>query len=181
MDVLGITYKMCIVSGDRIGRKGALYLGISICVPSVFLGGFAPTYIVYIALRFLTCTVIVFGWIAGHNFQIEFFSKSYRRASYCLNTILAHISGFSLPFLVFFNRNWTEMHIWCAIVSCLAFPLYFLIPESPRWLVANGKWQRAEIIFKVSRFESMHNNSINDTNQPNFKKVLKMCKLHERH
>ncbi len=58
-------------AGDRFGRKRAMFCGMFIVVPSVILGGFVSNYLGYIILRLLSCTCIVFSWIAGHNFQVK--------------------------------------------------------------------------------------------------------------
>lgn len=58
--------------GDKIGRKKAMFIGITVAVPCVFLGGFTRNYGLYILLRLVACTTIVFSWISAHNFQVKF-------------------------------------------------------------------------------------------------------------
>ena len=41
------------------------------------------------------------------------------------------------------NRTWTGIHIWVGVVTGLILPMYFLIPESVRWLAQNGKQDEA--------------------------------------
>ena len=158
------------LEGDKIGRKSAMFLGMTLVVPAVILGGWASNYWLYVFLRLVSCTVIVFCWIASHNFivynpkictkttdssnfplplQIEYFSKSHRRHAVALNNLIAHITNFTLPALVYFNRDWTSMHVAGGLVAALAFPTYFFFPESFRWLVSNGRWREAEVIFQV--------------------------------
>ena len=74
------------VSGDKVGRKRAMLTGITIVLPSLFLGGFVGHYFSYILLRFVTCTAIVFCWVAAHNLVVSF-SMNY---TLCFNsTVLA--------------------------------------------------------------------------------------------
>ncbi|XP_059089923.1 organic cation transporter protein-like isoform X2 [Tigriopus californicus] len=134
--------------GDKIGRKKAMFIGITVAVPCVFLGGFTTNYELYIVLRLLACTTIVFSWISAHNFQIEYFSKSYRRVALTLNNLTSHIIGFTLPLLAYYFRHWSTLHVVVAVTSSLAIPTYFVIPESYRWLATNGRWQEAETILK---------------------------------
>ena len=55
---------------DRIGRKAVCLLGLVVIVPSVLLGGFVHSYWTYVALRYLCCTAMVFGWIGCHVFVV---------------------------------------------------------------------------------------------------------------
>ena len=56
---------------DRIGRKSVCLLGLSVVVPTVLLGGFVHSYMAYVALRYLCCTAMVFGWIGCHVFVVS--------------------------------------------------------------------------------------------------------------
>ena len=55
---------------DRFGRRRAMSLGMSVAVPAVAAGAMVQSYAAYVALRLVTCTVIVFSWISVHNFQV---------------------------------------------------------------------------------------------------------------
>merc|ERR1711983_267742 len=35
--------------------------------------------------------------------------------------------------------TWTMVHVWIGLVCVLVLPVYFLVPESPRWLAQNGQ------------------------------------------
>ena len=60
------------------------------------------------------------------------------------------IIGLSLPLgyyifnlIAYLNRTWTGIHIWVGVVTGLILPMYFLIPESVRWLAQNCKEDEA--------------------------------------
>ena len=74
--------------GDRIGRRRALFLGMLLVQPLVIAGGFVSNYGLYVLLRLATCTCLVFGWIANHNIQLEYFSKVRGRNKKIFNTWL---------------------------------------------------------------------------------------------
>lgn len=43
-----------------------------------------------------------------YNFfsKLEYFSKTYRKTSFCVNQTIGHFLGFALPLLIYFNRDW---------------------------------------------------------------------------
>ena len=61
-----------ISSGDKFGRRTALYTGMAISIPCTIIGGFVQNYALYVLLRLITCACLVFGWIACHNIQVSF-------------------------------------------------------------------------------------------------------------
>ncbi len=54
---------------DKIGRKAAIMMAIAIVVPSLIGGGFTTSLWGYVILRYISCTVIVFGWIGSHSLK----------------------------------------------------------------------------------------------------------------
>eukprot|EP00095_Tigriopus_kingsejongensis_P007773 maker-scaffold154_size301342-snap-gene-2.22 protein:Tk07773 transcript:maker-scaffold154_size301342-snap-gene-2.22-mRNA-1 annotation:"hypothetical protein BRAFLDRAFT_225757" len=148
--MLGLTFGSLIGGplGDKIGRRKAMFTGITVAIPCVFLGGFTHNYAMYIFLRLVACTTIVFSWIASHNFQVEYFSKTYRRVAVTLNNLTSHLIGFTLPLLAYYFRYWSSLHVVCALASMLALPTYWMIPESYRWLAINDRWEEAVDILK---------------------------------
>ena len=85
---------------------------------------------------------------------MDFFDKSYQR-SWVLAPKISKFVGAEAPIspiqtrtlkvhqypfglIVYLNRTWTGIHVTCGIISAIAMLLWFLIPESPRWLAQNG-------------------------------------------
>jgi len=46
--------------------------------------------------------------------------------------------------LAYFLRDWSLLQLSFAITSIGLVSIYFLVPESPRWLLNHGKIQQAE-------------------------------------
>lgn len=134
---------------DKIGRKTAVLTAVAVAVPCLIGGGYVANYSGYVFLRYITCTVIVFGWIGSHSFKIEYFTKSKRTFSIAIDNCVGHLCGLTLPLIASFKRDWTAMHICAGIVSAVALPTtYFAVPESSRWLVSNNRAGKAEEILR---------------------------------
>jgi hypothetical protein len=54
--------------------------------------------------------------------------------------------------ILYFTQNWQALHFEVATACSAGLPLlYFLIPESPRWLVMHNREEEAiEILLKVN-------------------------------
>ena len=130
---------------DHFGRKKSIFIGAFIIIPCVFLGGAVVNFYVYFILRLVTCIALPIMWISGHTYGLEYFSPKYRKLMICVKDI--PIAGYLLALLVYYNRDWRHLHFWTGTLCLVGLPAYFLIPESPRWLAANGRVDEAERVF----------------------------------
>ncbi|CAJ1072042.1 solute carrier family 22 member 4-like isoform X2 [Xyrichtys novacula] len=76
--------------------------------------------------------------------------SSSARVSY---TLLGHSLGFGLgyallPLVAYFIRGWRLLLVASAIPSLLFLPSWWLIPESPRWLLQKGRVEEAERVIR---------------------------------
>lgn len=70
--------------GDKFGRKKAMFLGLAMVIPSVFVGGFVPNFYVYTLVVLIACSASPIIWICGHNYCMEYFSPRNRKIFFCL-------------------------------------------------------------------------------------------------
>ena len=67
--------------GDRIGRKKSMFLAAAIILPSVILGGYTSSYIVFLMAKLLNSLALPMIWITfqasrSTSFRITFFSRT---------------------------------------------------------------------------------------------------------
>jgi high-affinity Fe2+/Pb2+ permease len=64
----------------------------------------------------------------------------------------------------YLNRTWTGIHIGVGVAVAVSLPVYFLIPESPRWLAQNNMTDQAiKILFKMAKMNGKHITSDQET------------------
>lgn len=132
--------------GDKLGRKNAMFVATAVNIPCIIASGFIPNYHVYVVLRFITCACLPVIWVTSHTYGLEYFSPKHRKVIICIKDI--PINAYVIVLVIYLNRHWAYMHLWVGLISCLALPAYFFVPESPRWLASNNRKDEAEEIFK---------------------------------
>lgn len=127
--------------GDKFGRKRACFLAIASIVPSTIIAGFVQSYIAYACFHLITMTCLPVIWVNAYVYATEIFTPNWR---------YIFIGLFELPFgyyiynlIAYLNTSWSYIHLWTGIVTALVLPLYFVLPESARWLAQNNQEDQA--------------------------------------
>ena len=92
-------------------------------------------------------------------------SASYVWASECVPlsnkplafTMINVFDAFPIPFLclyfAFVSKDWYPLQFYVLLLSYFSFVLTFLCPESPRWLLVNGRTKEAiEVLNYIARW-----------------------------
>ena len=138
--------------GDRFGRKITILWSHIILAPIVMFAGFSPNYPIYALLRFISATCQPIMWISGHVLTLELFGKEYRKSIAIVKDFFAPMSELVLCVIIYTTRHWTYIHIWAGVGILIPLPLYFFVPESPRWLAINGRVNEAkEILLNIGK------------------------------
>ncbi|XP_009635480.1 solute carrier family 22 member 2 isoform X1 [Egretta garzetta] len=128
---------------DRFGRKFCLLSTILANVVCGILLVFMPTYLWIVILRFLQGLVSKGCWIAGYILATEVVGPKYRRTVGIL-----YQTAFSVGLLVFDAiayaiPHWRWLQLTVTLPSCFFLLYYWCLPESPRWLISQGKNDKA--------------------------------------
>ena len=136
--------------GDKFGRKKAMFLAIAIIVPVTIINGHMTSYYAYAIFHFITMMCLPVIWVNAYVYSTEVFIPKWR---------YAFIGFFEIPIgyyiynlIAYLNTTWTGIHIWVGIVTALVLPLYFILPESARWLAQNKKEEAAmEVLLRIAK------------------------------
>ncbi|XP_060802617.1 beta-alanine transporter-like [Amyelois transitella] len=133
---------------DSIGRKPSFFIYLLIeCIFGVATA-FAQNYVLWIIFRFGVGFTVPAIMATPYVLAIELVGPRCRTLCTILSNIAYSLGLIFLSGVVYLVRDWRHL----ALATTLPFICFFLylwpMPESPRWLLARGRFEEAEVILK---------------------------------
>ncbi|PIC41606.1 hypothetical protein B9Z55_008966 [Caenorhabditis nigoni] len=125
--------------GDHFGRKPVSFVGIFIGITFGVASGFAPTWQVFAAFRFIVGTSIASILIVFYAYILEFiepeqrvFLRSFFNWGYArlVFTLACFICGY-----------WRSAAIVTSLLSLPILPVLLVLPESPKWYATKKRFR----------------------------------------
>ncbi|XP_041863615.1 solute carrier family 22 member 5-like isoform X3 [Melanotaenia boesemani] len=134
---------------DRYGRKPVLFLTIGLQTAFTFAQVFSTSWIMFLILLFFNGLGQMSNFVAALVLGAEILTGNIRVLYSSLGSNLSFAIGYMvLPLCAYFLRDWKSLLLVLS-VPCLVFiPLWWVIPESPRWLLSQGRVEEAEAIVR---------------------------------
>ncbi|XP_068617442.1 uncharacterized protein [Battus philenor] len=128
---------------DRFGRKNASCLSFTTCVIFAAVSAVVPEIWMFLICRFLIGTSVGGTMLCTYVLMMELSGKSFRPFLIGLFEI-SYITGyFSLPIIAYFVREWRYLQLVTSVPWVFVILTYWLLPESPRWLITISKKKEA--------------------------------------
>ncbi|KAG1347447.1 organic cation/carnitine transporter 2 [Cocos nucifera] len=139
------------LADSLLGRKKMLFYSCLTMSLAGTLTVISPNIWVYSALRFICgfgrATVVTCALVLS----TEIVSKKWRDGVSIIGFVCFGLGFLSLPAMAYVNRgsSWRTLYLWTSVPSfCYSILLYFLVQESPRWLLVRGRREEAIHILK---------------------------------
>ncbi|XP_060526541.1 organic cation transporter protein-like isoform X2 [Cylas formicarius] len=144
---------VCGIISDKYGRKKTLLASIFIQSTLGTVIALAPWFELYVLLRcclgFISVSVVFSGFILA----IELVGGHWRTItgiSYLFPVSLGYVLIAGLAWLL---PNWRHLQLSLSLPGFLFLGLWFIVPESPRWLLALGRTKEVlQIMETAARF-----------------------------
>ncbi|XP_013173246.1 PREDICTED: organic cation transporter protein-like [Papilio xuthus] len=130
-------------SSDRYGRKIATCLAFTTTVIFVIISAVVPEIWMFLVCRFLIGTGVGGTMLCSYILVIELSGKSFRAYLTGLFEI-SYLTGYLVhPIIAYYVREWRYLQLVTSVPWVFVLLNFWLLPESPRWLITMGKKEEA--------------------------------------
>ncbi|XP_045895960.1 solute carrier family 22 member 5-like isoform X1 [Micropterus dolomieu] len=134
---------------DRFGRKPVLFLTMAVQTIFTFAEIFSPSWTVFAILLFISGLGQISNYVAAFVLGTEILTGDVRVLFSSMGVCLGFAFGYMmLPLFAYFLRDWKSLLLALSVPGLLYLPLWWFIPESPRWLLSQGRAEEAEAIVR---------------------------------
>jgi MFS family permease len=125
---------------------GAVFIQLITCAAAAF----APEYWSFTFLRFILGMATGGTMVAGYVLTMEFIGKNYREPTSALYQLPFNFGHLLLAGLGYYFRSWSSLQLILTFPSVIMLVYYWVMPESPRWLLAVGETDKAVVVLEKS-------------------------------
>ncbi|KAF1378330.1 hypothetical protein PFLUV_G00189420 [Perca fluviatilis] len=134
---------------DRFGRKPVFFATLAVQTLFSFVTIFSPSWTVFFILFFTSGLGQFSNYVSAIVLGTEILTGNVRVMFSSLGVSLGFAVGYmTLPLLAYFLRDWKSLLLAISLPGLLYLPLWWFIPESPLWLLSQGRVEEAETIVR---------------------------------
>eukprot|EP00803_Ostreobium_quekettii_P007621 evm.model.scf_75.3 EVM.evm.TU.scf_75.3 scf_75:14532-21992(-) len=124
---------------DKYGRRKAMYAATGIAGVSTLLSGLAPSYWFYVSFKLLAGIGFGGEGLASFVLMTELVGPTWRGKAGIATQFFFTAGECLLAALAFAIHGWRDLSLVAAIITISYFVTWLSIPESPKWLLVNGR------------------------------------------
>ncbi|KAL2778795.1 solute carrier family 22 member 4 [Daubentonia madagascariensis] len=142
---------------DRFGRKNILFTTMAVQTGFSFLQIFSINWEMFTVLFVIVGMGQISNYVVAFILGTEILGKSVRIIFSTLGVCTFFAVGYMLlPLFAYFIRDWRMLLLALTVPGVLCVPLWWFIPESPRWLISQRRFKEAEdIIHKAAKMNNI--------------------------
>ncbi|KAF5900749.1 solute carrier family 22 member 4, partial [Clarias magur] len=136
---------------DRFGRKTILFATMGTQLVCSLLQVVSVSWEMFLISFCLTGFGQNSNYMAAFVLGSELLGKNMRLAYSVMGVCVFYAIGYALvPLFAYFLRSWRILLLSLSLPALLYIPLWWFIPESPRWLLSKGRVQEAEDMLRAA-------------------------------
>uniref|UniRef100_A0A3B4UJH1 Solute carrier family 22 member 7-like n=1 Tax=Seriola dumerili TaxID=41447 RepID=A0A3B4UJH1_SERDU len=143
---------------DKYGRKNTLLASYIMVIVFGFSSAFANSYVLFAVLRFLTGFALTGISINSIVLSIEWVDIGHRSFIGVIGSLAWSVGNMLLAGFALLVTDWRTLIMTVTAPLGFAVLTWWWIPESARWLLANGKVERAQ--FYLDKYTLQHRDTV---------------------
>ncbi|KAK6169655.1 hypothetical protein SNE40_020657 [Patella caerulea] len=136
------------IISDNIGRRKTLMMSLAVMTVSGITTAFSTELVSFLIGRFFVGISTMSCFLISYVIGMEFVGPSKRKLASNGFMFSWVIGLFMLGLLAFFIRDWKNLTLVTTVPNILFISYWWLLPESPRWLLSKGRYKEAEEIIQ---------------------------------
>uniref|UniRef100_A0A670Y6B3 Solute carrier family 22 member 4 n=1 Tax=Pseudonaja textilis TaxID=8673 RepID=A0A670Y6B3_PSETE len=134
---------------DKFGRKAILFATMGVQTGFSFLQIFSISWEMFTVLFLIVGMGQISNYVVAFILGTEILGKSVRVIFSTLGVCIFFAIGYMLlPLFAYFIREWRMLLLALTVPGVCCIPLWWFIPESPQWLISQGRFKEAEVIIR---------------------------------
>ncbi|KAK9503275.1 hypothetical protein O3M35_011879 [Rhynocoris fuscipes] len=137
---------------DKYGRKKGFIISCVMYMIASTIAGVTHFYSIFLILRFIIGVAGSGVYSAGFTILTEMTVKRWRTWLGVVYNISYSFGYIILPIFAYFSSDWRQLQYYMCIPSYLLIINCWLLPESARWLITEGRYEEAKKTVYGKRF-----------------------------
>lgn len=125
-----------------------MLLAVVIQVSMGVASAFAPDFWTFTFFRFLVGMSVGGTMVTGFVIVMEFVGTRYRDVISALYQVPFNLGHMLLPVAAYIFRDYSDFQLSISLPTIILLSYFFLVPESPRWLIAVKRTDEAITILE---------------------------------
>ncbi|XP_069134981.1 organic cation transporter protein-like isoform X2 [Argopecten irradians] len=131
---------------DGIGRRKTFILAVITMLASTLALAFSPNYAAFCAFIAMIGATTQGVFLVGFVIGMELVGPSRRTFTGIVSEYFFALGLVILSGVAYFIRHWEYIEIACAAPFSIILVYWWLLPESPRWLITKRRYEEAKVI-----------------------------------
>merc|ERR1712123_413915 len=146
---IGLSNLLAGALSDAFGRRVLVLTMATVHTISSFVTWFSPSFWVFLIGRMFAGGSIHTAWAGLFILLQEVTPRQHRTLTSGLMNFGWSTGSMWICFLAYFIQDWRELQLVFSCMSLLMISFFFLLSESPRWLLASGRFDDAKETLQV--------------------------------
>ncbi|XP_071760995.2 organic cation/carnitine transporter 2-like [Centroberyx gerrardi] len=139
------------IISDRFGRRIIFFMTMAVQTVFSLLQALVNSWEMFCVLYFIVGMGQISNFCCAFVLGSELLTKKARISFAAIGISFSYALGYTiLPLFAFYIRSWRWLLVALSLPGLLYIPLWWYLPESPRWLLSQGRIEEAELIIRAA-------------------------------